>query len=76
METTNLFAPGWADRHRDPVLQPRITLDPAEVNIQAIEGCLCNNAEVVSRVCRSKKVEDCEWDAVLSTKKLRFCCAL
>lgn len=35
-----------------------MTLDPAEINSEDVDGCLCNKkVAVVSRVCRSKNLE-------------------
>lgn len=76
METTNLCVPDWPDRYRDPLLQPMLTLGPAEVNSEAIEGSLCYSAEVVSRGCRSEEVRDLRVGRAFIDKKssilLRF----
>lgn len=37
-----------------------LTLKPTEINSEAVEWYLCDNAVDVSRVCRSRKIEDCE----------------
>lgn len=76
MSQTFACLTGQADRHRDSLLQPMLTLEPAEINSEVVEGRFATMREVVSRVCRSKEVGDCEQNALLSTKNLRFCCAL